>query len=57
MRIDLVAGVPNEAILAEVEFEMERQAQFDDAKVRREVSRPEAEHAYQLVAHLVAELF
>ena len=39
VRIDLVAGVPNEPVGAEVERRVQREAQFDDAEVRRKVRR------------------
>ncbi len=54
--IDLVAGVPDQAVLAEVERHVQRQAKLDDAEVAGEVGRAAADDADQLVAHLAREL-
>src|SRR5262249_32750433 len=56
VRIDLVPGVPDESVLREVEAEVQGEAQLDDAEVAGEVSGADAEHAHQLVAHLLREL-
>ena len=55
VRIDLVAGVPDEAVLGEIERQVQGQAQLDDAKVAGEVRRPDAEHAHQFIAHFLAQ--
>ena len=39
VRIDLVAGIPNQAVPAKVKGGMQCDAQFDHAEVRREVRR------------------
>ena len=54
--INLVAGVPDEAVAAEIESQVQGQAKLDDAQVAGEVSRPDTEHADQLVAHFLSEL-
>ena len=51
-----MAGVPDEAVLGEVERQVQGQAQLDDAEVAGEVGRADAEDADQLVAHLLGEL-
>ena len=56
VRIDLVAGVPDQPIALEVEGEVQRQAKLDDAEVGGEVGRPDAEHANEFVAHLLGKL-
>ena len=56
VRIDLMAGVPDQAVLAEIEGQVQGQAQFDDAEVAGEMGRPNAQHAHQFVAHLLGEL-
>ena len=56
VRINLVAGVPDEAVLAEIEGQVQGQAQLDDAQVAGEVSGANAQHAHQLVAHLLGQL-
>ena len=42
VRVDLVAGVPDEPVLAEVEGQVQGQAQLDDAEVAGEVGRADA---------------
>ena len=42
--------------LAEVEGQVQGEAQLDDAEVAGEVGRADAEDAHQLVAHLLGEL-
>ena len=54
--IDLVAGVPDQAVLGEVEGQVQRQAELDDAEVAGEVGRAAADDADQLGAHLRGEL-
>ena len=54
--IDLVPGVPDQPVARKIETQVQRQAQLDDAKVRGEVGRPDAEHAHQFVAHLLGQL-
>ena len=54
--IDLMAGVPDQAVLGEVEGQVQGQAELDDAQVAGEVSRAAADHADQLGAHLGGEL-
>ena len=51
-----MAGVPDEPVAAEVEGQVQGQAQLDDAEVAGEVGRADAEHAHQFVAHLLGEL-
>ena len=50
VRIDLVAGIPDEPILAEVVDEVQCQAQLDDAEVGSEVRGPDREDADELVS-------
>src|SRR5215207_8503962 len=40
VRVDLVAGVPDDAVFAEVEDLMKGEAELDDAKVAGEMHRP-----------------
>ena len=51
-----MSGVPDEAIAAEIEGQVQGQAQLDDAEVAGEVGGPNAQDAHQLVAHLLGEL-
>src|SRR5438128_126023 len=51
-----MAGVPDEAVAREVEGQVQRQAQLDDAEIAGEVGRANAKHAQQLLAHLLGEL-
>ena len=37
VRIDLMAGVPDQPVVAKVERQMQGQAQLDDAQIRGEV--------------------
>ena len=57
MRINLVAGVPDQAVLAEIEGQVQGEAQFDDAEIAGEVGRPNAQHTDQLVAHFLSQLY
>ncbi len=52
MRIDLMSGIPDQAVLGKVERQMEGQAELDHAKVTREVGGASADDADQLLAHL-----
>ena len=54
--IDLMAGVPDEAVAGEVEGQVQGQAELDHAEVRGEVSRADAEDADEFVAHFLGEL-
>ena len=56
VRVDLVAGVPDQAVLGEVERQVQGQAELDDAEVAGEVRRAAADDADELVAHLPGEL-
>jgi len=56
VRVDLVPGVPDEPVLAEIEGQVQGQAQLDDAEVAGEVGRADAQDAHQLVAHLLGEV-
>lgn len=51
-----MAGIPDQAVLGEVEAQVQREAKFDDAEVGSEVGRPGAKNADQLVSHLPGEL-
>ncbi len=55
VRINLVSGVPDEAVAAEVEGQVQGEAQLDDAEVAGEVGRPYAQDAHQFVAHLLGQ--
>ena len=54
--VDLVAGVPDQAVAREVEGQVQGQAELDDAEVAGEVRRAAADDADQLGAHLGGEL-
>ena len=56
VRIDLMPGVPDQPIVAEVEHAVQGQAQFDDAQVRGEVGRPRAQQVAQHVADFGRQL-
>src|SRR5262249_18850301 len=56
VRVNLVAGVPDEAVAGEVKRQVQGQAQLDDAQVAGEVGRADAEDPDQLVPHLLGEL-
>ncbi len=56
VRINLVARVPNQPVVLEVECLMQRQAKLDDAQVRREVRTAAAHEIAQHFAHLVGQL-
>ena len=56
MRINLVSGVPDEAVAAEVESQVQGEAQLDDAEVAGEVGGADAADAHQLVAHFLGQL-
>src|SRR5439155_23941842 len=56
VRIDLMARVPDEAVAAEVEGQVQGEAQLDDAEIAGEVSRTDAENAHPLIAQLLSEL-
>jgi hypothetical protein len=51
-----MAGVPDEAVPAEIKGQMQGEAQFDYAQIAGEVSRPDAQNAHQLVPHLLRQL-
>ena len=55
--IDLVAGVPDQAVGPEVERQVQGQAELDDAEVAGEVRGSMVDDADQLVAHLGGEVF
>ncbi len=55
MRINLVSGVPDEAITAEVEGQVKGKTQLDDTEIAGEVSWPDAQDAHELVAHFLSE--
>ena len=52
-----MAGVPDQPIAAEVERGVQRQAQLDDAEVRRKVGRAAGNQVAQRLAHFSGELF
>ena len=56
VRIDLVARVPHQAVLREIEGQVQGQAELDDTEIAGEVSRPATDHAEQLGSHLGGEL-
>ena len=51
-----MAGVPDQAVAAEVEGQVQGEAQLDDAEVAGEVGRADAQDAHQLVAHFLGQL-
>ena len=56
VRINLMPGIPDEAVLAEIERQVQGQAKFDDAEIAGKVSGPNAEDAHQFVAHLLRQV-
>jgi hypothetical protein len=54
--INLMAGVPNQAVFSEIERQVQGKAQLNDAEVAGEMRGPDAEDPNQLVAHLLGEL-
>ena len=57
VRVDLMTGIPDETVAAEVENAVQGQAQLDDAEVRGEVGGPGGGHLGERAAHLPGELF
>ena len=55
VRIDLVAGVPDQPVLGEVEDEVQRQAELDDAEVGGEVGGAQLEHRPQFDANFLGQ--
>ena len=56
VRINLMAGVPNQPILAEIEHGVQRQAKLDDAQIRSEVRRATGNQVAQGIAHFLRQL-
>jgi hypothetical protein len=56
VRVNLVAGVPDEAVAGEVEGQVQGQAEFHDAEVAGEVGRTDAQHTHQFVTHFLGQL-
>ena len=56
VRINLMAGVPDQAVLGEIESQVQGEAQLDDAEVAGEVGGADAQDADQLVADFLSEL-
>ena len=56
VRIDLMTRVPDQAVLGKVIGQVQGQAELDDPEVAGEVSRPPADHAQELGAHLGGKL-
>src|SRR5262249_27897438 len=56
VRINLVAGIPDKPVTAEVEGQVQGEAQFDDSQIAGEGGRPQTQHADKFVAHLPGEL-
>ncbi len=52
VRIDLMAGVPNQPIVLEIERLMQSQANLDDSQIRREVRTAATHEITQHLAHL-----
>ncbi len=55
--IDLVTGIPDQAIKAEVIGKMQRQAEFDDTQVARKVSGARGQYPHQFVTDFLSQLF
>ena len=55
VRIDLMAGVPDQPVVAEVERLVQRQAELDDAQVRGEVGAAGRDEVAEHLAHLGGE--
>ena len=55
VRVHLVAGVPDEAVLGEVEGQVQGEAEFDDAEVTGEVGGPRGHDPDEFVADLLRE--
>ena len=56
MRINLVAGVPDEAVVAKVKDAVQRDAKFHHSKIRCEVRRPRSGNFAQGPAHFSSQL-
>ena len=56
VRINLVAGVPDQAISGEIEHLMQGDAQLDHAEIAGEVGRPVGHHVAQGLANLARQL-
>ena len=56
VRINLMAGVPNQAVAAEVERRVQGQAELDNAQVRSKMGRSIGDNFAQGVAHFAGEL-
>ena len=54
--VDLVAGVPDQAVAAEIEGGVQGQGQLDHAQVRGEMGRPRAGQPAERLAHLGGQL-
>ena len=56
VRIDLMAGIPDQTIVQKVVRAVQSQRQFDDAQVRGEVGGPQAEQVAKRFTNLVGNL-
>src|SRR5579875_793776 len=56
MWINLMSSIPNKTVAAEIEGQVQGQAQLDDAKIAGEMSRANAEDAHHLVAHFLGKV-
>ncbi len=56
VRIDLVAGIPDQAVAAEIEGGVQGQGQLDHAQVRGEMGRPSGRQAANGLANLARQL-
>ena len=56
MRINLMAGIPDEPVLGEVEGQVQGEAQLDDAEVTGEMSGADGKDPDQLVAHFLGQV-
>ena len=55
VRIDLMAGIPDQPIVPEIERLVQREAQLDHAQVRREVGAAATHEVAQHLAHLARQ--
>ena len=53
VRIDLVAGIPDQAVLREIECQVQRNAELNDTQVAGEMSRAIRDDREQCFANLV----
>ena len=56
MGVNLVPGVPDEPVFAEIERQVQGETKLDDAQVTGEMRRANAQDPHQLIPHFLSEL-